>query len=260
MNFNYSFNKICLRVTRKCNLSCEFCLTPHSKDSNELSADEFLKILSFLKKKSLRAISISGGEPLLKTDIDKIIIGANNLGLSVTLTTNGTILTKQHIIAIRQSKTRVKVSINGDNYSHNKLANQNVFSTIDHNIDKMIEYGIELSLNTVITSKNFNVFDEVISYAINKGIKRIRFIVFIPRGRGYINSNQFMLSAKQIDYLVNNISNLNEKYKNKLSIRYSDFFKSTYIVLETDGLLVCEKAYEIDDIILHNFNNGGQNL
>lgn len=260
MNFNYSFNKICLRVTRKCNLSCDFCLTPHSKDCNELSADEFLKILSFLKKKSLRAISISGGEPLLKTDIDKIIIGANNLGLSVTLTTNGTILTKQHIIAIHQSKTRVKVSINGDNYSHNKLANQNVFSTIDHNIDKMIEYGIELSLNTVITSKNFNVFDEVISYAINKGIKRIRFIVFIPRGRGYINSNQFMLLAKQIDYLVNNISNLNEKYKNKLSIRYSDFFKSTYIVLETDGLLVCEKAYEIDDIILHNFNNGGQNL
>ena len=78
--------------------------------------------------------------------------------------------------------------------------------------------------------------------------------------QGFIKNNQFMLSIKQIDYLTNNILNLKEKYKNKLSIRYSDFFKSTYIVLETDGLLVCEKAYEIDDIILHNFNNGGQNL
>ena len=255
MSFPFSFNKICLRVTRKCNLSCEFCLVPFSSNSNELSANEILDILSFLKSKLLQAISISGGEPLLRQDIDKILLGAYNLGLSITLTTNGTILSKQHLIALRRSKTRVKVSITGDSDTHNKLAKKEIFNNIDNTIDKLIQYGIEVSLNTLITHQNLKAFKEVIPYALYKGIKRIRFIVFVPRGLGYIHRNKFILPHEQIDYLENELKKLEEYHKDKLSIRYSNYLKKAYIVLEPNGCLIAEGAYEKYDKILFDFNN-----
>jgi MoaA/NifB/PqqE/SkfB family radical SAM enzyme len=260
MSCLFSFNKICLRVTGKCNLSCEFCLVPFSRDSNELSANEILDILSFLKRKSLQSISISGGEPLLRQDIDKILLGAYNLGLPITLATNGTILSKQHLIVLCRSKTRVKVSINGDSNTHNELAKKEIFNNIDNNINKLIQYGIEVSLNTLVTRQNLKALKEVILYALYKGIKRIRFIVFVPRGEGYTHRSKFVLSYKQINYLENELKNLEEYYKDKLSICYSNYFKKTYVVLEPNGHLIDEGAYEKYDKILYNFNKEGWNL
>lgn len=79
--------------TRGCNLRCPFChnsdLISGAKQNTDACEEE---ILDYLKKRQgiLEGVVISGGEPLLNSDIEQFIIKIRNLGYKIKLDTNGT--------------------------------------------------------------------------------------------------------------------------------------------------------------------------
>ena len=77
-------------VTLNCTSKCEYCSNWRASHK-DLTTEEVRLVLFKLKEIGVIRLCISGGEPLLRKDIVKIIRFAKGLGFSVDLTTNGAI-------------------------------------------------------------------------------------------------------------------------------------------------------------------------
>ena len=108
-----SFEYLRISVTDRCNFRCSYCMPSDifNKDYKYISQD---KILSYeeiidtckvLKKIGLKKIRITGGEPLLRKNIDKLIYKLKTEVMidSVSITTNGSLLTANKIVLLKNS-------------------------------------------------------------------------------------------------------------------------------------------------------------
>ena len=89
--------KICLRLTNRCNLRCVFCeLGQHSRLSHrapsmDMPLEYIVPLLTFAKTHSLR-VFLTGGEPFLYPDLWRLLDFCSNIQMRVSLVTNGTVL------------------------------------------------------------------------------------------------------------------------------------------------------------------------
>ena len=91
--------RVCLLVTKYCNLTCFFCYAEdilNSKAVQEYSLDNIKNIVDQLYKAECRQITIVGGEPLIRDDIGEIIDYIHNKGIFVEMTTNGYFVKKKN--------------------------------------------------------------------------------------------------------------------------------------------------------------------
>lgn len=80
-------------VTGRCNLECAFCYGDHeSLPRAEIKPIEWSRIFARLRSWGLMRVDISGGEPTIRPDLHEIVGAAQACGLSVVVSTNGTLL------------------------------------------------------------------------------------------------------------------------------------------------------------------------
>lgn len=106
-NLSYSLTKplcfptmIYFAPTLRCNLQCRYCSIWKEGDINrELSLEDWKKFLRDIRKwvGSRQHIGITGGEPFLRKDIFDIMDFITELGLKISITTNGTLLNDEII-------------------------------------------------------------------------------------------------------------------------------------------------------------------
>jgi MoaA/NifB/PqqE/SkfB family radical SAM enzyme len=88
-----------IKLTWQCNLRCRVCRlwrlgAALDRGKDLLSTERITSILSSLHRRGLKKIHFSGGEALLRPDLEEIVRHAASLGLQVNLTTNGTLMDK----------------------------------------------------------------------------------------------------------------------------------------------------------------------
>jgi MoaA/NifB/PqqE/SkfB family radical SAM enzyme len=101
-----------IKINYGCNLKCEMC--KHWRETREmpLPMERFKDTISELADLGCQKIHFSGGEPMLRPQLPDLIAHATNLGLRVTLTTNGTLIDKEKAKALITAGLRgVNVSI-----------------------------------------------------------------------------------------------------------------------------------------------------
>src|SRR3989344_1312732 len=87
-------------VTYRCPLHCAFCYNPTdyiSHTQNELTTAEWVRALREARQRGALHLGISGGEPLLRDDIEEIVAEAGSLGYYSNLITSGVGLTEKRI-------------------------------------------------------------------------------------------------------------------------------------------------------------------
>lgn len=110
-----------------CNLNCSYCDTKYANDQNAvyelLSAQE---ILDYLNECKVVNVTLTGGEPLLQKDIDRLINLLLNRGYSVEIETNGSIDIKPFIkdkrpiftLDYKVPSSNMEDQMNLDNYQY----------------------------------------------------------------------------------------------------------------------------------------------
>src|ERR1700675_4784804 len=106
-----------LSVTDRCNLRCMYCMPgEHYRwlpQDHLLNFEELVRLVDIFTALGVRRIRLTGGEPLLRSDLDRLVsmLAANPMIDDLALTTNGVLLAEQAGALYRAGLHRVTVSL-----------------------------------------------------------------------------------------------------------------------------------------------------
>ena len=173
--------KIFFDITKCCNARCVYCFTnsiDHQSafSKKELTDSRILELIDETKELKIPNISIGGGEPFLR-DIPSIGNYANKK-VKLSITTNGTILNEKILDYIKNSDTKLTISLDSidQKISEKIRRGVNVKRCLENIITlaKFPEILPRLSIRSVISSHNFNHIFEVIRFCNENKIKNLK--------------------------------------------------------------------------------------
>ena len=188
------FEYLRISVTDRCNYRCSYCMPAeifnkdysYIKQNKILSYEEIIQISSILKKVGLKKIRITGGEPLLRKNIDKLIHKLKTqVGIEcVSMTTNGSLLTDEKLNILKSSGLD-SLTLSLDTLNSDKIVKINGTKK-QFDLDKVLQ-GIEkyfgkVKTNTVVI-KGINdneILDIIIK--MTKINSEVRFIEYMDVG------------------------------------------------------------------------------
>jgi MoaA/NifB/PqqE/SkfB family radical SAM enzyme len=151
---------------------------------NELTLEEISALAATLHDLGLRHIAYSGGEPLLRRDVDRICEVFARYGVKQTLLTNGLLLEKR-FEEIKDYFHEIIVSIDGaDAETHNRIRGLRSFDQIVKGVQLAADKG-SLSIRTVIQKRNFRQLPEMIRIFRSLGVQRISFLTADVLSEGF---------------------------------------------------------------------------
>ena len=179
-------NYLRVSVTERCNFRCQYCMPekPFSwvPKENLLSFEELFLFIKAAMDEGVNKIRITGGEPLLREDLDKFIkmINDHNPNVDLAMTTNGFLLPEAAQRLKDAGLKRLNISL--DSLKPDvaaKIAQKDVLTHVLEGIDKALEVGLKVKLNMVpLKGINDDEIVDILDYAQDKGMK-IRFIEYM---------------------------------------------------------------------------------
>ena len=137
-----------LFLTNKCNLRCRHCYMFSGESyENELSEKEIKDLLLGFKENKGKYLILSGGEVATRKDFFNIIEYAHNIGLEVSIMTNGTLWTDEMIDRATKFLSGVQVSIDGYNKEeYEKVRGKGQFEKAMHCVDRFVTNNIRTTV------------------------------------------------------------------------------------------------------------------
>lgn len=152
---------VMISVTNRCPSRCKYCGIPLRKQK-ELTTEQMFSLLDQLSDLGTQRIGLWGGEPLVRSDIGKIIDYAKNKGMFVTLDSNGYLI-PQKIDQLKNLDVLI-LSIDGRKEVHDKNrekgSHKKVIKALEIATKKMPVWTV-----TVLTKHNLNEIDYILDLA-----------------------------------------------------------------------------------------------
>lgn len=220
--FGRNIDYLRISVTENCNLRCIYCVDENSIMSScnkdTLSDDEIYKIVKECASLGIRKIRITGGEPLVRKNIEDLVYKLKSIdGIKeIYITTNGVLL-KDKIEALKKNGlTGVNISL--DSLKENrfkKITKFNKLSQVLLSIDKALELGLKVKINTVIVDDiNKDEIIDFVNLTKDKNLD-VRFIELMPIGEA--KKYKGMNNEEIYEIIKNSFENIQLEYKNERS-------------------------------------------
>ena len=173
--------------------------------SNILSYEQITNFVIACKPLGLSKVRITGGEPLLRRDISKLVSQISSLGLEVALTTNGSLLSREASGLAEAGLSRVTVSLDAiDQEMHSRMTDSNIpVSEILDGIADAVDSGLgPVKVNCVVQrGVNESQIPKLVRHFRGSGVI-VRFIEFMDVGgtNGW-TSGQVVPTSEILDFL-----------------------------------------------------------
>lgn len=180
-------------LTPRCNLGCRMCyvrLTPEQMApiGRERTAAEWLALAKEAKESGLMFLLLTGGEPTLREDFIEIYEGLAQMGLSISINTNGTMFDqKLKEVFHRCPPAQVNITLYGTSKEDylKQCGNMNAYERVVDAIQWLQEENILLHLNATMTPSNIDRWQEFEDFAKARNLElRMTAYCFPPVRRG----------------------------------------------------------------------------
>lgn len=196
-----------ISVTERCNFRCQYCMPekPFSwvPKENILSFEDMFKFVKASIDLGIKKVRLTGGEPLLREDLDKFIamIYGYNPSIDLALTTNGFLLKS---VASRLKNAGLKrINISLDSliaHKAAKIAQKDVLKDVLEGIYEAKKVGLEVKINSVpMQGINDDEIIDLLEFCKKEGFK-IRFIEFMENS--HATSSLKGLKSNQIQDII----------------------------------------------------------
>lgn len=191
-------------ITKSCNLRCPPCYIV-KRPEKELTLSEGMKLIKDLSKRNTLYITFTGGEPFLrKAELKKWAFTAQDLGMVVSIFTNGTLIKKNDISWLKELMPfAVHISIFSIQKSvHDKITGDpGSYDGAVKVIGLLRSVGIEVVMKTLLMKDNFIERKKIIEFAGKLGVSWSIDPVVTPMENGDSRTKKFSISNKQVDKL-----------------------------------------------------------
>jgi heme d1 biosynthesis radical SAM protein NirJ len=178
-------------LIRRCNLTCKHCysISADRDFPGELSTREIFQVMDDLRAFGVPVLILSGGEPLLRSDIFDISHRAKHMGFYVGLSTNGTLIDESNIDAIADvGYDYVGVSIDGIRETHDRFRRrEGAFDASMAGIRLCRERSIKVGLRFTMTQDNASELPSLLSIMDEEDIDKFYLSHLNYAGRGNRN-------------------------------------------------------------------------
>ena len=213
-------------LTYRCPLHCAFCYNPvdfaKTSAADELSTEGWLKVLREARAVGSVQCGFSGGEPLMRDDLEILVAEAHRLGYYTNLLTSGVGFTDQRAAALKAAGLdHIQLSFQdstkelNDFLSHTRTFDlkQKVAHTIKAN-------GWPMVMNCVIHRLNIDYIGEIIQMAVDLGAEYLELANNQYYSRAMLNRDQLLPSREQLE----RAESITNEYREKLGDKIRIFF------------------------------------
>lgn len=183
-------------LTARCNFNCPMCYVHMTEgqvqaSGKELTAKQWLDIARAAKDRGMIFVLLTGGEPLMRRDFFEIYKGMKEMGLLISINSNGSML-KGEILEkfLQDPPIRFNISLyGGSNETYTRMCGRPVYDQVKENIRALRNAGVDVSLNLSITPYNRDDLAQIYADAVELGVHVRASSYMYPPVR--INGEQF---------------------------------------------------------------------
>jgi len=198
---------LAVNLTRRCNLACAHCYldaqTLRRGDADELSTAEaqaLLEDIAALGHGTL--VVLTGGEPLLRKDLEALIRYGSALGLPIVVGTNGMLLSERRVRSLKSAGALgLGISLDSlDPGRHDRFRGRpGAWAKTVAGIERCRRHGVDFQLHFSVTRDNAHELPSMAEFARSCGARALNvfFLVCVGRARSVID-----LGAEQYEKVL----------------------------------------------------------
>ncbi len=260
-------------LTYKCPLQCPYCSNPldYAAHSNELSTEDWKRVLTQARKMGAVQLGLSGGEPLTRLDLEEIVHHAKQLGYYSNLITSGYGLSEGRIEALKEAGLdHIQISIQASSEDlSDHLAGTKSFENKKKVAHLVKKYGYPMVLCVVIHRENIHQMADILAMAEELGADYLELANTQYYGWAHVNRDALLPTKEQFAEAEAIAQAFKEKIAGKMKIYYvvPDFYEgrpkacmngwgTTFLTIAPDGVaLPCHSARELPGLDCPNVND-----
>ena len=210
-------------LTARCNLACPHCYISAGawrSRERDLDTDDCRRVVDeLLAVNPSPMLILSGGEPLVREDLETIASRATEGGATVVVGTNGTLLTEERIGSLQEAGVRgVAVSIDSlrpayhDRFRRGGGALEETLAAVE----RLREARLDFVVQTSLTRGNRDEIPELVAWSERKGAVAFNLYFLVSTGRG---EGMTGLTAEENDEVLEELAHLQAAYRGRLMVR-----------------------------------------
>ena len=262
-------------LTYRCPLHCVFCYNPvnFAKTSAELSTGDWLRVLREARAAGSVQCGFSGGEPMVRDDLEVLVAEAHRLGFYTNLLTSGVGLTEARAVALKQAGLdHIQLSFQDSTRELNDFLSHTQTFDLKLRTARIIKAnGWPMVLNCVIHRLNIDYIEQIIELAVELGAEYLELANTQYYSWAELNREALLPSREQLKRAERVTNACREKLGDKLKIFFvvPDYYENrpkkcmngwgnVFLTITPDGTaLPCHTAKMLKGIAFPNVQDMG---
>jgi PqqA peptide cyclase len=254
-------------LTYRCPLRCAYCSNPvhYPGAQTELDTAAWQSLFAEAEALGVVQLHLTGGEPLLRRDLEELVSSARALGLYTSLITSATPLARPRLEQLAQrGLDHVQISVQGlRDADALRIAGRSWLQSKLSAARWVRELGLPLTLNVVLHRENIDQVPRLVDLALELGAERLELANTQYLGWALENRLALLPSAAQIEAARAAAASARETHRGRLEILFvlPDYqadvvrpcmqgWARRYIVVSPDGLILpCHQAHTLPGLV-----------
>jgi pyrroloquinoline quinone biosynthesis protein E len=257
-------------LTYRCPLHCPFCYNPvdYANDRTELSTEQWIDVMRQARRLGAAQLGFSGGEPLLRDDLEELVGEGRRLGFYTNLITSGIGLTETRLARMKDlGLDHIQLSFQDSTREMNDFLSST--KTFDRKacVARLIkQYDYPMVLNVVLHRFNLDHVERIIEMALEMGVEYLELANTQYYGWALVNRAQLMPTREQVARAEAAVNAARARIGNRMRILFvvPDYFEeqpkacmngwgSVFLGIAPDGTaLPCHAARTLPGIAFPN--------
>lgn len=230
----------CFEISSRCNMNCEFCFSDWRNNREQISTEKAKHVIDVLIDNGLKAINLTGGDPLVRDDIIEIIKYCKDKGLMTIISTNGILLPQKEDVLNYIDAINLPLD-SFDPMIHNKMRPCALENHHEH-VLKLVDYisskypKVKIKINTMVGKENINDIPNMFTLMDSK-ILSWKLGKFFASGYGKDYRKRFEVDKDVYELLMKKVK---ENYKNSIIVEEDFEIENDYDVFVDGNGNLCE--------------------
>ncbi len=249
-----------LELTYRCPLHCVYCSNPvnYTRHMNELSTETWTRVMREAREIGAAQLGFSGGEPLMRDDLEVLVKEARSLGFYTNLITSGIGLNEKRIATLHENGLdHIQLSFQDSTRELNDFLTHTKTFELKLNIARMVkQQGYPIVLNVVLHRQNIDHIEQILAMAERLDVDYLELANTQYYGWAFLNREHLLPSREQIARAEEATARFRERVRERIRVFFvvPDYYEerpkpcmngwgAVFLAIGADGVaLPCHQA------------------